>query len=336
MNDFHSEEEAINKGNKPKTDKNEFSLKEKIASLPTKPGIYKYSDSAGTIIYVGKAINLRNRVKSYFQYGRPVDAKTKVLTQKIVDVEIIVTDSEAEALILENTLIKKYKPRYNIMLKDDKTYPYVRVTNEDYPRMFVTRRVIRDGSKYYGPFTEGGQLKALMKTIRSLFMLRSCDYKINAESIATNKYKLCLDYHIKKCDGPCEGLISKELYNQNVKHAVRALNGKTEDIRKHLKTEMGRLSEDMLFEEAAVVRNKYLQLNEYLSKQKIVTTELIDRDIFGFARVDSDACVLVFKVRDGKLLGKRHFIITKVLDQPDDRILQKAAEKWYFETGFVP
>ena len=177
-------------------------LKQKVSCLPGKPGCYQFKNDVGKVIYVGKAISLKNRVRSYFQEGRPVDAKTKALVRKITDVEVIVTDSEAEALILEDTLIKKFKPRYNVLLKDDKSYPYIRLTNEEYPRIFATRNVIRDGSKYFGPITEVRNLKQVLKLVRTLFHLRSCDFNLTDANIAKNKFKICLDYHIHKCDGP--------------------------------------------------------------------------------------------------------------------------------------
>jgi len=311
-------------------------LVEKLKSLPTNPGIYQFKNQLGKIIYIGKAKNLRNRVKSYFQTRKPVDAKTKVLIQKIIDVEVIVTDSETEALILEDTLVKKYKPKYNILLRDDKSFPYVRLTNEPYPRIFATRKVIKDGSKYFGPYTEVRQLKNLLKTIRSLFLLRSCDFNLTDESVANKKYKLCLDYHIKKCEGPCEGLISREQYNENVRQAVQIINGKTREIEKKLETKMDELSEQMKFEEATILRNRYLILKDYLSHQKIVSTETIDRDVIALARIDDSACILIFQIRDGKLIGRRHYIITNTLSQTDEYIIQVAIEKWYLETNFIP
>jgi len=311
-------------------------LLEKLSTVPTVPGIYIYRNANGTIIYIGKAKNLRNRVRSYFQQGRPVDAKTKAMIGKIADLETIIVDSEAEALILEDTLVKKHKPRYNILLRDDKSYPYVRVTKEDYPRVFPTRNIIRDGSKYYGPFTDVRHLKKVMKVIRSIFRLRSCDYKIDSEAIRKKKYKICLDYHIDKCEGPCEGLISKEQYNKNVLNAIRILNGKTREFEKQLLDQMEKLSETMNFEEAAVIKSQYIILREYLSHQKLVSSELIDRDIFGMSRIEEAACTLVFKIRDGKMTGRRHFIIPKAEGQSDERIMQSSVEKWYLETEFIP
>lgn len=311
-------------------------LIDKISALPTKPGVYLHKNSSGQIIYVGKAKNLRNRVKSYFQLNRPVDAKTKALVRKINDTEVIVVDSEAEAFILEDTLIKKHKPKYNILLRDDKTYPYIRITKEDYPRVFTTRKIIKDGSKYIGPFTDVGNINRMMKTIRSLFMLRSCDFNITQDTIEKKKHKICLDYHIKKCEGPCEGLIAKIEYNENIKRAMSILNGKTKEVLKELEEKMQSASENLEFEKAASLRNKWLALNEYSSKQKVVDTDLADRDVIGLARIDDVACTLILKIREGKLIGKRHYIIKNSLEEYDEDIIQRTVERWYIENDFIP
>lgn len=311
-------------------------LIDKVSALPTKPGVYMHKNSSGQIIYVGKAKNLRNRVKSYFQVNRPVDAKTKALVRKINDTEVIVVDSEAEAFILEDTLIKKHKPKYNILLRDDKTYPYIRITKEDYPRVFTTRKIIKDGSKYIGPFTDIGNINRMMKTIRSLFMLRSCDFNINQITIEKKKHKICLDYHIKKCEGPCEGLIAKIEYNENIKRAMAILNGKTKEVQKELEDKMHTASENLEFEKAANLRNKLLALNEYSSKQKVVDTDLADRDVIGLARIDDVACTLILKIREGKLIGKRHYIIKNSLEEYDEDIMQRTVERWYIENDFIP
>lgn len=311
-------------------------LTDKIANLPQKPGIYQYKDSAGKIIYVGKAIKLRNRVRSYFNKLKHHDAKTRSLVNKIEDVEVIVTDSEAEALILEDTLIKKHKPRYNINLKDDKSYPYVKVTNEPYPRIFQTRNVIRDGSKYFGPFTKVGDMHRVLELIHKLFRLRTCKLNITAETILEKKNKVCLEYHIKKCDGPCEGLISQEDYNKNIDYAKSILSGKTRDLEHYLRKKMEQLSEEMKFEEAAQVRDQLGAIRQFVSRQKVVTADLVDRDVFGIYREDNTACSLVFTVREGKLIGRKHFIIKKADDLTDEEIVQRTLDTWYSEQEFVP
>ncbi len=308
----------------------------KIPDLPTNPGVYIYKNSQGKIIYVGKAKNLRNRVRSYFQKGRPADAKTKAMIYNIEDMDFIVTDSEAEALILEDNLIKKNKPKYNILLKDDKSYPYIRITKELFPRVFSTRKVIKDGSHYFGPFTEAGQMKQLLRTIRTIFKIRSCNLNITEESVAGGKHKICLDYHIKKCEGPCEGLQTAKEYNDNIDKAIEIINGKTKELEKMLEEDMVRMAEEMRFEEAAELRNKLAYLREYTCRQKVVSTELHDRDVFGVAKIDDGSCSLVFKIRDGKLIGKMHYILPKTLDTPEVEIIRSTVEKWYLENDFVP
>jgi excinuclease ABC subunit C len=311
-------------------------LNDKLKNLPKQPGIYKFKNTKSKIIYVGKAINLHNRVRSYFQKRGPVDAKTKAMLSKITDVEIIVTDSEAKALILEDTLIKRLKPRYNILLRDDKTYPYIKITNEYYPRILITRRIVRDGSKYIGPFTEVGKIRNLMKLVRTLFYIRSCDFNITAETIKSEKYKICLDYHINKCQAPCVGLVDKQEYNEGIKAAIQVINGKTDELVRKFDKEMKRYSEQMEFEKAAQFRNKLILLRNYNKSQKIVTPDLIDRDVLGLARIDDSACTLLLKIRDGKLIGNRHFIISNTLEHSDEQIIQSTLEKWYMENDFVP
>jgi excinuclease ABC subunit C len=311
-------------------------LNEKLKNLPKRAGIYQFKNSKGKIIYVGKAINLRNRVRSYFQKRGYVDAKTKAMLTKIFDVDFIVTDSEAEALILEDSMIKQLKPRYNILLRDDKTYPYVKITNEDYPRIFITRRIVKDGSKYIGPFTEVGKMRDLMRLIRTLFYIRSCDFNITAETIKNKKHKICLDYHINKCQAPCVGYVGKAEYNEGIKSAIQVINGKTNELEKQFAEKMESYSAEMEFEKAAQFRNKLLLLRNYNESQKIVTTDSIDRDVIGMARIDETACTLILKIRDGKLIGRRHYIISNTLENSNEQIIQNTLEKWYLENDFIP
>lgn len=311
-------------------------LLEKINGLPAKPGVYQYKNRAGKIIYVGKAIKLRNRVKSYFLNGKIFDAKTKALRKHIYDMEYIITDTETEALILENTLIKDLKPKYNILLKDDKTYPYIRITNEYYPRIFSTRTLIKDGSKYFGPFTDLKGMNNVLTTLRKIFRFRSCEINITSETISNQKHKVCLDYHINKCDGPCEGHISSQRYNEYVKNAQNIINGNTRELEQKLEALMTELAEDLKFEEANAIKYKLLLVKEYSSKQKIVTTDLIDRDIIGLYIQDEMCCSLVFKIREGKLIGKRHFIFHNVMDSDAEELIGRTLQAWYSETDFIP
>ncbi|MFM8771519.1 MAG: excinuclease ABC subunit UvrC [Candidatus Kapaibacterium sp.] len=305
-------------------------------SMPTRPGVYLHKDAEGTIIYVGKAKNLRNRVRSYVQEGRPVDAKTAALMRKIHDIEFIVTDTEVEALILENTLIKQHRPKYNILLKDDKSYPFIRITKEAFPRVFKTRQVIKDGSTYFGPYTDGTYLYHLLKTLRSVFPLRSCDFPLTEQGVAEHRWKLCLDYHIKKCDGPCEGLISAVRYNDYIRQATQILQGRTKELEAQLNDRMHELAEDLRFEDAEVVRQRLERLRSYSSKQKVLTSDNRDQDVFALARSEATACTLVLTIRDGKLVGKRHYIITGVRERSDEELLATTIERWYIDADTVP
>lgn len=312
------------------------SLAEKLHNIPTNPGVYLHKDENGKIIYVGKAKNLRNRVRSYFQQNRPRDAKTRVLVSKIRDVEFFLTDTEVEALILENTLIKEHQPRYNILLKDDKSYPYICITNEAFPRVFPTRKIIRDGSKYYGPYTEAKYMYVMLNLVKSLFPIRSCELALTEESIAKGKFKVCLDYQIKKCEGPCEGFVGRERYNEMIKQTAQILRGKSKSVEQDLQQEMERLSEEMEFEKAAIVRNRLAALREYSDKQKVLSTDPVDRDVLALARNEKDACTVILKIRDGKLIGKQHFYVAQSEDTSEADIVRATCERFYLESDDVP
>ncbi len=313
-----------------------ISLDEKLAGLPKENGVYLFKNLKGDIIYIGKAKVLRNRVRSYFQSGRPVDGKTRALVRNIADLEIIVTDSEVEALILENTLIKQHKPRYNVNLKDDKSYPYIRITKEPFPRIFPTRKLIKDGSKYLGPYTDVKSMKYVLKTIKTLFPIRSCDLDLTEAKIAEGRFKVCLDYQIRRCEGPCEGYVDYEHYNSMIRLAVQVLKGKTRDVERTLEAQMMERAAAQNFEEAAVLRNRLQLLREYSAKQKVLSTEPVDRDIMSLARNSRDACAVIFKVRDGKLIGKQHFYIANHDDKRDEELLQSTFERFYLESDDVP
>jgi excinuclease ABC subunit C len=310
-------------------------LKAKLETLPPAPGVYLFKDASGKVIYVGKAKNLRQRVRSYF-HSTPDNAKTQVMLRRIADLEFILTDTEVEALILENTLIKRHKPRYNILLRDDKTYPFIRVTNEPYPRIFLTRRVVRDGSLYFGPYTDARYAKQLLRTLRALFPLRSCDLPLTAESIARGKYRVCLDYHIGKCLGPCEGLISEQSYREYIRQAVEVLRGRTRRLEQELLDRMHRLAAELRFEEAALVRNRLQVLQEHTERQKVVSSEAVDRDIVGVATHEALACIVLLLVRDGKLVDKRHLLLHNPQHQGLPALLQSALEQWYMEQQEIP
>jgi len=313
--------------------KNDFSLK--LSNLPSNPGIYQFKDSKEKIIYVGKAKNLRNRVRSYF-VSRPVGPRLEKMISLIRDVEIINTDSEAESLILEMNLIKKLKPRYNVNLKDDKSYPYIVITNEPYPRVFPTRKRRNDGSKYFGPYTDVSSMRFSLKMIRDIFMIRNCNLKITQESIEKKKFKICLEYHIKKCEGPCEGLVPQAKYNEMISEAAKILNGKTATLIKDLSQKMDDAAMNERFEEAAVLRNKIISLEVYESKQKIVSEDMLDKDIVNFVKEQDDACVMILNIRDGKVVGKRHYYLDSVEDKSNTELLELVLFKHYSDNTFIP
>ncbi len=307
-------------------------VKKKLATLPTSPGVYHFKDKDQKIIYIGKAKNLRARVQSYFRNLKEHNGKTRMLVKRIADFELIITSSEVEALILENNLIKQFKPRYNINLKDDKSYPYICVTNERFPRVFATRTLRRDGSKYFGPYTEVRQMKLLLEAISDIFQVRSCSLKMTPQSIKAGKFKVCLDYHIKKCLGPCEGYQSEEDYNAMIDEVIKLLKGKTRDLVHSLTTRMKAYAKDLQFEYAAELKRQLEAIDRYSSKQRVVTTDEMDRDIFAIAREDDDACGTIFKVRDGKLLGSQHFYFSNIQDEQDEVLISKLMEKFYIDT----
>ena len=310
-------------------------LETKLKDLPGKPGVYQFIDKNGTMIYVGKAKNLKNRVRTYFHSS--VDSpKTLAMVNKVEDLQMIVTDSEVEALVLENNLIKEYKPRYNVNLKDDKTFPYIRVTNEPFPQIFPTRQVINDGSKYFGPFTDVKNMKASLRMINQIFKIRSCKYFIDDESIAKKKVKVCLDYHIKKCDGPCEGLVSQHDYGSMVNQVVKVLRGKTDDLIKELNAEMAKASASLLFEKASELRDRVQQLQVYSSKQKIVSTDFIDRDVISLAYEGKDAALTILNIRSGKLVGKKQMKLSVEGDEELEKIYTAALKFYYSEYVEVP
>jgi excinuclease ABC subunit C len=313
-----------------------FDLQDKLDNLPTTPGVYQFKNNEGKIQYVGKAINLRNRVRQYFHQSRNHEPRIASMVAKISDLEIITTDSEVEALILEANLIKLHKPRYNVNLKDDKSYPYIVVTNEPYPRVFVTRRIRRDGSRYFGPYTDVNTMRAALKTVRDIFLIRSCNFLIDDEFIAKKRTRVCLDYHIKKCEGPCEGLVSKERYTTMIQQAEQVLNGKIGGAIETLDLQMHNAAAEMRFEDAAKLRDSMKQLEVYSSRQKVVDVELRDRDIIAMAREDDDACGVVFKIREGKVIGRQHYYMNGVEGKTESEIIETLVQRYYLDSMDIP
>ena len=310
-------------------------LNNKLKTLPTRPGVYQFKNDKDKVIYVGKARNLRSRVRSYF-HGSATNAKTVALVKKIRDVELVVTDSEIEALVLESNLIKELKPRYNIDLKDDKSFPFIKVTSEPYPQVYSTRQVIKDGSKYFGPYTSVKSMKSSLRMINQIFKIRSCKYDINEVTIAKKKYKLCLDYHINKCDGPCEGLISEREYNEMVQEVIKLLRGKTDDLIKELETKMQKASSGLDFEKAGEIRDKLDQLKTISSKQKIVSNDFIDRDVISVAYEGNDSACSIFNIRSGKLVGKKQLQLSLKGGEEQPEIYNSIVKFYYGEHTEIP
>ncbi len=260
--------------------------KEKLKDLPTQPGVYFYYDRAGKIIYIGKAKVLKNRVKSYFT-GQPDSPKTARLVARIWDLETLVTRTEVEALLTEANLIKQHKPRFNIDLRDDKTFPYIRITKEYYPQVFVTRTIVKDGSVYYGPYTNVKGLRAALAVIKRIFTIRSCHYRMDDASVAAKKVALCLDYHIGKCDGPCQGLISKIEYAEMIQRVEDFLKGRTDSVESYLETKMIHSADTQQYEFAARYRDQLEAVRSYVSRQRLRTSDFEDRDVLGVARQEN-------------------------------------------------
>ncbi len=311
-------------------------LLQKLENLPDKPGAYIFKDRFGKPIYIGKAKVLRNRVRSYFQASRKGDPKLDRLVSRVTDIDFIVTDSEVEALVLEANLIKEYKPRYNVNLKDDKSYPYVRVTNEPYPRIFATRRVVKDGSRYFGPFTDVGALRDLLRMVQKIFPIRSCKLKLTDEAIAQGKFRVCLDYHIGRCLGPCEGHVDAATYREMVEYAVDFIEGRDQKVIDQLRTRMKQLAEELRFEEAARLRDVLNAVEAFRNRQKVVSTEEIDRDIIVGAADLTEACAVVFKIREGRVVGRQNFQLQRRLDEELPLILEAFVKQYYLRSDFVP
>ena len=269
-----------------------------VSNLPECPGIYQYLNEEGTIIYVGKAKNLKRRVYSYFSKDHQ-SAKTRILVTKIADIRYIVVKTEEDALLLENNLIKKYKPRYNVLLKDDKTYPSICVSNEYFPRVYKTRKIVRDGSAYYGPYSHVPSMMAVLELIKKLYPLRTCRLALTPENISQNKFKVCLEFHIKNCKGPCVGLMSHEEYMENISQVKEILKGNTQSVSNLLMKRMQELAEDMRFEEAQKVKEKYLLIESYRSKSEVVSSTLHNIDVFSIETDNDIAYINYLHITNG-------------------------------------
>ena len=311
-----------------------FDFEYHLKNLPDKPGVYLMKNSLGEVIYVGKAKILKNRVKSYFQNSKNHSEKVRVMVKNIAEFEYIVTDSEMEALILECNLIKKYSPKYNILLKDDKFYPFIKITiKDDFPRVFVTRNFAKDGSKYFGPYTNGAAVYETINLIYKIFPLRTCKLVIRENG---EKVRPCLNYHIKKCFGPCGGHISKSEYGKMITDIIDVLSGKETYVTKMLKTEMEQAAENLEFEKAASLRDKILAIEAIVEKQKIFKTMEGDEDFINIEQDEKDSCIQIFFSREGKIIGREHFIFENTANESLAEILEEFIASFYGGTAKVP
>lgn len=311
-----------------------FVIEEELKKLPGKPGVYIMHDDHDNIIYVGKAISLKNRVRQYFQSSRNHTEKIKQMVSHVSYFEYIITDSELEALVLENNLIKEHKPKYNTMLKDDKTYPYIKVTvNEDFPRVLFSRELKKDKAKYFGPYTSAGSVKDTIELLRKLYKIRTCSRCLPRD---IGKERPCLNYHIKQCDAPCQGYISKEEYRENINKTLEFLNGNYTGVINSLKEKMEKASENLEFEEAAVYRDLLASVQAVAQKQKITNSDMLDKDIIA-AAIDGNTCVVqAFFVREGRLIGRDKYNMELAATDTRAEVITDFIKQFYAGIPFVP
>ena len=311
-----------------------FDIQEELKKLPPSPGVYIMHDRHDEIIYVGKAISLRNRVRQYFQSSRGKSAKILQMVSRIERFEYIVTDSELEALVLENNLIKENRPRYNTMLRDDKTYPYIKVTvREPFPRIFMTRQLKKDKAKYFGPFSSAGAVRDTLDLMYRIFRLRNCSRVLPRD---IGKERPCLNYHIHQCGAPCSGFISPEEYRKTVDAALEFLNGRFDPVLERLKNEMAQAAEGMEFERAAELRDLLRSVEHVAQKQKITSEGMEDRDIIALARDEREAVVQVFFVREGRMMGREHHYLHVAVEEDSAEIVESFVKQFYSGTPFLP
>ena len=311
-----------------------FDLEAELKKLPDKPGVYLMHDKEDHIIYVGKAVVLKNRVRQYFQKSRNVSPKIARMIEQIAWFEYIVTDSELEALVLECNLIKEHNPKYNTMLKDGKSYPFLKATiQEDFPRFVLARQMKRDGAKYFGPFTSGAAIRDTIELLNKLFHLRNCRKVLPRD---VGKERPCLYHQMGQCLAPCQGSVDREEYRDNFQKALSFLNGNTKEVLKDLQQKMEQLAQNMQFEEAAVYRDLIDSVRQVTERQKITSDDQEDRDIIAIARNEDEAVVQVFFIRGGKLIGREHYYLSGVLEEEEGHILSAFIKQMYAGTPYVP
>ena len=312
-----------------------MSLQSKLKNIPTFPGVYRFMDDRGEIIYIGKAKNLRNRVRSYFQKSKSQSPKNLTMIRHISDLEWIVVRSEVEALLTEANLIKQHSPRYNVMMKDDKSFPFIRITNEPYPQVLLTRKIVKDGSKYFGPFTDVYRLRTTLKALHKVFPVRSCSFFLDEQVIADKKVKLCLDYHIKKCEGPCEGLVSGEHYQEMIDRIDRFMRGKTKETENYITEQMRIASSAMRYEEAAMYRDQLEAILSFTERQSQVAADFEDRDVFALSREGSLGVVVIIRIRNGRIFSREKISMQR-LDEKDSGTMKLVITRFYMDSELIP
>ncbi|MBD73663.1 MAG: excinuclease ABC subunit C [Candidatus Marinimicrobia bacterium] len=311
------------------------SFQDKLKNIPTKPGVYQFKNKNGDIIYIGKAKNLRIRVRSYFQKNKYQTPKNQSMIKRIANVEWIIVRSNVEALLTEANMIKEVQPKYNVDLKDDKSFPFIRITNEPYPQVLLTRKIEKDGSKYFGPYTDVKNLRYSLKALHKIFPVRSCSYYMDDQTVVAKKVKLCLDYHIKKCEGPCEGIVSRDHYNAMIERVIKFLQGRTKETEDYVRKQMDIAAADLRYEDAAMYRDQYNSIRRFKERQRKVAADFDDRDIFALARKDDIGVMTVLRVRNGRIFG-REKISLQNLDVDESAIFASVISRFYMDTDFLP
>ena len=310
-------------------------IKDTVKNIPKDPGVYFFKNNKNDIIYIGKAKNIRNRVRTYFQKNKYQSPKNISMIKRIVDVEWIVVRNEVEALLTEANLIKKHQPFYNVNLKDDKSFPFIRITNEPYPRVFITREIVRDGSKYFGPYTDVIYLRRTLKAIRRIFPVRSCDFFIDENVIQEKKISLCLDYHIKKCEGPCEGLVSSHKYNEMIDSIISFLHGKTKKSEDYINNQMKLAAKELRYEDAGIFRDQLHAMREFMDKQIKINADFDDRDIIGFSKQNDFGIVVIVRIRNGRIASREKLSLNN-LDNNDSAVIRTVITQFYLDTDYIP
>ena len=310
-------------------------IKDTVKNIPKDPGVYFFKINKNDIIYIGKAKNIRNRVRTYFQKNKYQSPKNISMIKRIVDIEWIVVRNEVEALLTEANLIKKHQPFYNVNLKDDKSFPFIRITNEPYPRVFITREIVRDGSKYFGPYTDVIYLRRTLKAIRRIFPVRSCDYFIDENVIKEKKISLCLDYHIKKCEGPCEDLVSSQKYNEMIDSIISFLHGKTKKSEEYITNQMNIAAKELRYEDAGIFRDQLHAMREFMDKQIKINADFDDRDIISFSKQNDFGIVVIVRIRNGRIASREKLSLNN-LDNNDSAVIRTVITQFYLDTDYIP